>query len=104
MKRSTFAIVLVTILVLGAVGVMYLWSQSEKSKATAAESLVETSPEWRNVPDTIVVILIDTLRKDFLRPANAPFICNEFKPDCLSYENAYSNSSWTVPAVASLFT
>lgn len=58
-------------------------------------------------PDVIVVV-IDTLRADELPPyggarENAPFIA-ELAEQGLVFENAWSTSSWTAPATASIFT
>ncbi len=56
----------------------------------------------------IVVILIDTLRADHLpmygyRHNTAPFL-SRLAESAVVFENAYSTSSWTAPATASLFT
>lgn len=56
----------------------------------------------------IVIFLVDTLRQDHLpvygyeRPT-APALL-EFASDAVVFENAWSQSSWTMPAVASLMT
>jgi arylsulfatase A-like enzyme len=64
----------------------------------------ETSPARPNV----VVVLIDTLRPDFLDAygypqPTAPFL-REMARRSVVFEQAFSTSSWTVPSVASLFT
>ena len=56
----------------------------------------------------VVLIVIDTLRADHLAlydyPLNpAPFL-NRIAEKSLVFENAYTTSSWTAPATASLFT
>jgi arylsulfatase A-like enzyme len=56
----------------------------------------------------VVVIVIDTLRADHLPPYGyahdtAPLI-SELARDGVVFERAYSTSSWTAPATASLFT
>lgn len=58
-------------------------------------------------PD-IVLILVDTLRKDHLpfygySKPTAPFL-SELAERSAVFENAYSTSAWTAPATASLFT
>lgn len=58
-------------------------------------------------PDVIVVV-IDTLRADELppyggAPENAPFLA-ELAAQGIVFENAWSTSSWTAPATASIFT
>jgi arylsulfatase A-like enzyme len=65
----------------------------------------ESGPPPR--PD-VVVVVIDTLRADELppyggAPENAPFIA-ELAERGLVFENAWSTSSWTAPATASIFT
>ena len=56
----------------------------------------------------LVVVLIDTLRPDFLDAygyprTTAPFL-GEIAKRSVVFERAFSTSSWTVPSVASLFT
>jgi arylsulfatase A-like enzyme len=56
----------------------------------------------------VVVILVDTLRADHLSPygyprETAPFLA-ELARESVVFENAFSTSSWTAPATASLFT
>ncbi len=56
----------------------------------------------------VVVVVIDTLRADELPPyggadSNAPFI-SELAAEGVVFENAWSTSSWTAPATASIFT
>lgn len=56
----------------------------------------------------IVLILIDTLRPDFVEllsetHASAPFLC-ELAERAVVFRQAFSTSSWTAPATASVFT
>lgn len=56
----------------------------------------------------VVVVLIDTLRPDYLDAygysrSTAPFLAEMAKRSVV-FERAFSTSSWTVPSVASLFT
>jgi arylsulfatase A-like enzyme len=56
----------------------------------------------------VVVVLVDTLRADHLPTygyprATAPFL-DSLARDGVVFENAWSTSSWTAPAAASLFT
>ncbi len=65
---------------------------------------VTTLPEKPNV----VVILLDTLRPDYLElygfpRETAPFL-NQLGETSAVFDQAYSTSSWTAPATASLFT
>ncbi len=59
-------------------------------------------------PTRVVVVVIDTLRRDHLpfygypRPT-APFL-TRLARESVVFEQAYSTSSWTAPATASLFT
>jgi choline-sulfatase len=59
-------------------------------------------------PPNVVVILIDTLRPDHLQPygyehATSPYLA-ELASRGVLFERAYSASTWTAPATASLFT
>jgi len=61
----------------------------------------------KTLPNVIVVV-IDTLRLDELPlyggdPQNAPFI-SQLAEEGVVFENAWSTSSWTAPATASIFT
>lgn len=63
------------------------------------------TPTWNG---NIVLIVIDTLRADALPfhgapRENAPFL-GSLAADALVFENAWTTSSWTAPAAASLFT
>jgi arylsulfatase A-like enzyme len=65
-----------------------------------------TAPE-RSRPN-VVVVLIDTLRPDYLgfygyEEENAPFLA-ELARNGVVFERAFSTSSWTAPSTASLFT
>jgi len=50
-----------------------------------------------------VVILVDTLREDALRQAHTPYI-DDLAAGGLVADRAWTSSTWTVPAVVSLFT
>ena len=58
----------------------------------------------RQAPD-VIVILVDTLRADRVgsRPGLTPFL-DSLAATGVTFSNAYSSTSWTNPAVASLFT
>jgi arylsulfatase A-like enzyme len=59
----------------------------------------------RPAPD-VIVILVDTLRADRVgsrRPGLTPFL-DSLAATGVTFSNAYSSTSWTNPAVASLFT
>jgi len=60
------------------------------------------------LPPNIVVYLVDTLRKDHLSVYGYPRETSprlaEFARDAVRFETAYSPTSWTKPAVASLLT
>jgi len=76
----------------------------------AAAPIPESSPPVvRSVaalpdgPQHVVVILIDTLRADVVAEADTPNI-DALAARGLSVERAWSTTTWTVPAVISLFT
>jgi len=48
----------------------------------------------------VVVIIVDTLRKDYAKPLENELKCLGF----ISYDNAITPSPWTTPAHASIFT
>src|SRR5678816_3797646 len=59
-------------------------------------------------PPNVVVIVLDTARPDYLSvyghpQPTSPFL-EEFARSGVRYDCAYSTSSWTLPAHASLFT
>jgi arylsulfatase A-like enzyme len=59
-------------------------------------------------PDAVVLIVVDTLRADFLpfyghTPNTAPHL-DEALRDAIIFDHAYATSSWTVPSMASLHT
>ncbi|MEC7983903.1 MAG: sulfatase [Myxococcota bacterium] len=54
-------------------------------------------------PKNVIVVMIDTLRFDQIDEKSAPFI-TQLRKEGLSYENAWSTSSWTAPSTASFFT
>lgn len=74
---------------------------------TIAIALPSCSKDEAKKPD-VVVIVLDTARPDFLsayghpRPTT-PFL-DTFAAQGVRYDRAYSTSSWTLPAHASLFT
>ena len=59
-------------------------------------------------PPNVVIYLVDTLRKDHLSVYGYPHETSprlaEFARDAVRFETAYSPTSWTKPAVASLLT
>ena len=66
------------------------------------------SPRSAERKPNVVVVLIDTLRPDYLEVygyprSTAPFLSSLAK-DSVVFEHAFSTSSWTVPSVASMFT
>jgi arylsulfatase A-like enzyme len=70
-------------------------------------SLTITCRTERSRPN-VVVVLIDTLRPDYLgfygyEEENAPFLA-ELARSGVVFERAFSTSSWTAPSTASLFT
>jgi len=73
-------------------------------KATKAAPSAVDDP----APAAIVLVVVDTLRADFLpfyghTPNAAPFV-DAMLRDAIVFDNAYSTSSWTVPSMASLHT
>jgi len=69
---------------------------------------VDDTPIIEGPPPNIVVITLDTLRPDYLEMHGferntAPFLA-KLAEDSVVFDNAYSTSSWTAPATASLFT
>ena len=73
----------------------------------AMGSLICCSHQKENPPN-IVVVVIDTLRADHLpvygySKNTAPFI-SHLASQAVVFEKAYSASSWTAPATASIFT
>jgi len=88
-KRAPIYWILAAVVVAVGVG-LFLFLQQERTRPN------------------IVVIVIDTLRADHLPMygyphATAPFL-SELARDGIVFERAYSTSSWTAPATASLFT
>lgn len=76
--------------------------------AVLASAAVLRPAPARAVRPNVVVILIDTLRRDHLPfygypAATAPFLAGLASRGVV-FERAYSTSSWTPPAAASLFT
>lgn len=67
-----------------------------------------SSPSSDTLPPNVVVVLIDTLRPDYLgvyghEPETAPFISRIARRSTV-FTRAFSTSSWTAPSTASLFT
>lgn len=65
-------------------------------------------PTRKGNKPNVVVVLLDTVRPDYLEfygfeGETAPFLASLAK-EAVVFENAYSSSSWTAPATASLFT
>jgi arylsulfatase A-like enzyme len=65
-------------------------------------------PGARNAPTTVVLISIDTLRADAVsfmgcEAPTSPFL-DSLAASGVIFDRAYSTSSWTVPAMASIFT
>ena len=65
-------------------------------------------PPSDSLPPNVVVILIDTLRPDYLgiyghEPETAPFL-SRIAARSTVFTRAFSTSSWTAPSTASLFT
>jgi arylsulfatase A-like enzyme len=77
--------------------------------AAAMPLACSTSSERPPLPrPNVVVVLIDTLRPDYLDAygyprSTAPFLA-ELASKSVVFERAFSTSSWTVPSVASLLT
>jgi arylsulfatase A-like enzyme len=77
------------------------------SQADAPPSLSAARPEARALPDVLLVV-IDALRADALpfyggSRVRAPFLTSVAQRGVV-FENAWSASSWTAPATASIFT
>jgi arylsulfatase A-like enzyme len=76
--------------------------------ACVAAACVERGSRYSATPARVVLIVIDTLRKDHLpfygysRPT-APFLA-KLTASGVVFENAHSASSWTAPATATIFT
>jgi arylsulfatase len=69
---------------------------------------VQNSPAKKRPPKNVIILLIDDLRADcvsgtFLREFFMPCL-DQLAKRGISFKNAYSPSSWTLPSVASLFT
>ncbi len=63
----------------------------------------------KNKGPNVVLIVVDTLRADRtsitdFKIETTPYLKKYFMPDAVSFTNAYSNSSWTLPSVTSLMT
>ena len=85
----------------GALG----WWRLERLPATQARARLDTLARQPN----IVIVLADTLRKDrlgfhgYTTHATSPRL-DAFAADATVFENAWANSSWTIPSMASLLT
>ena len=80
----------------------------EGARAAAASARDAGAPPDRAGPSAIVLVVVDTLRADFLpfyghAPNAAPFL-DAMLRDAVVFDNAYATSSWTVPSMASLHT
>jgi arylsulfatase A-like enzyme len=76
--------------------------------AMALAAILRPNPSRQQLRPNIVLILIDTLRRDHLPfygypTPTAPFL-SELAEHGVVFEHAHSTSSWTPPATASLFT
>ncbi len=74
----------------------------------AVVSLLRPAPQETPKPPNIVIIMVDTLRANFLgmyghEPETAPFL-TRLARDAAVFDKAYSTSSWTAPSTASMFT
>ncbi len=74
-------------------------------KTEAARTSAKTSPE---TPPNVVIFLIDTLRRDFVGAFDSQQLWtpdfDRLAEDGVTFDRAYSVTSWTLPAVASLLT
>lgn len=99
MRRPTLAIFSIVAIALA----IYLFTGSLKTPIRSASLVVKDCPNCN-----VVVILIDTLRADRLpfyglAKNTAPFL-NDLAAKSAVFERPFSASSWTAPAVASIFT
>jgi arylsulfatase A-like enzyme len=78
-------------------------SAQQAPASAASEPSVSPVPLSQGQPQHVVVILIDTLRADALAAAETPNI-DALAASGLMVERAWSTTTWTVPAVISLFT
>ena len=90
-----------------ALGLLVLGCLAGCGEAPTEDEADPTRQAATNKPD-IVVILIDTLRPDHLdlygyERETAPFL-TELAAQSTVFRHAWSTSSWTAPATASLFT
>lgn len=74
----------------------------------AVVSLLRPAPQEAPKPPNVVIILVDTLRANYLgmhghEPETAPFLARIAR-DAAVFDKAYSTSSWTAPSTASVFT
>ncbi len=54
-------------------------------------------------PPNIVLISLDTLRADYFSPEHMPKTYEWARKNCAVFSNAYSNSTWTSPSHATMF-
>lgn len=83
-------------------------SSKNSAPTEAAKNDARRGDGSLELPKKVVVILLDTLRPDYLgfygfRYETAPFLARLAKQATV-FLNAFSTSSWTAPSVASLFT
>jgi arylsulfatase A-like enzyme len=82
-------------------------TSADMGKNVAVTS-TNTSPRTAVGPPNVVVVLLDTLRPDYLEVYGfdhdtAPFL-KQMAQSSVVFENAFSASSWTAPSTASIFT
>ena len=75
---------------------------------SAAALLILLPTRSSNVPKNIIIMVFDSARADRFTPYGygrdtTPFI-NEIAKEGVVFENAYSQASWTLPSVVSIFT
>lgn len=96
--RNRIALALVAIVLCGALGL---------SRWRDARAAVDASDAKRE-PPSIVVVLVDTLRADFLGAYGfdgpvSPAI-DAFAKESVQFDHAFAQAPWTKPSIASLFT
>ena len=89
--------------------VMLAGCESERDAQSGAEPVVQepgfSERDWP-VPETVIIIMIDTLRADIIgaygSDRNLTPNLDAFAADAVVFENAYGTSSWTRSSVASM--
>ena len=86
---------------------MILWISSLLLAPTKADLPLKNAQDLENSPN-VIMIMLDALRADHLgcygySKASTPVIDN-FVEDSIRFHHAYSQSSWTKPGTATLFT